>query len=123
MQYNHCSIIISKKLLLLHAHVDHVISLNFHQCDIKYLGLCYFYKLVSNLFEFPDCPLIPRVLNYPTCNGGADLFVHPRANFNTYHNSFSPSIISQWNSFPACVTSAPMQCVFIQEAVRQCTLK
>ena len=73
----------------------------------KYLGLCYFYKLVNNIFEFPQCPLTPRVLNYPNRNGRADLFVQPHANSNTYHNSFFPLTIPQWNSLPTCVASAP----------------
>ena len=64
----------------------------------------FFYKLVN---EFPDCPLTPRVLNYPNRNGRADLFVQLRANSNTYHNSFFPYTISQWNSLPTCVASAP----------------
>ena len=73
----------------------------------KYLGLCYFYKLVNNIFEFPQCPLTLRVLNYPNRNGRADLFVQPHANSNTYHNSFFPLTIPQWNSLPICVASAP----------------
>ena len=31
----------------------------------KYLNLCYFYKLVHNIFEFPNSPLTARTLNYP----------------------------------------------------------
>ena len=73
----------------------------------KYLGLCYLYKLINNVFEFPDCPLTRRVLNYPNRNGRADLFVQPRANSNTYHYSFFPATISLWNSLPTCVASAP----------------
>ena len=57
----------------------------------KYLGLCYLY---NNVFEFPDCPLTRRVLNYPNRNGRADLFLQPRANSDIFHYSFFPSTIS-----------------------------
>ena len=72
----------------------------------KYLNLCYFYKVVHNIFEFPNPPCTVRILNYPNCNGRTDLYVQPCANSNTLHYSFFPTTISSWNSLPLNVTFA-----------------
>ena len=72
----------------------------------KCLNLCYFYKLVNNSFEFPNCPLSVRTLNYPNRNGRTSLYVQPYANSNAFLNSFFPSTISLWNSLPFAAVSA-----------------
>ena len=46
----------------------------------KLLNLVHFYKLVNNLFEFPNCPLALCSLHYPNRSGGSNLFVQPHAN-------------------------------------------
>ncbi len=72
----------------------------------KYLNLCYFYKVVHNIFDFPNSPLTARTLNYPNRNGRTDLYVQPHANSNIFHYSYFPTTITSWNSLPPNVTAA-----------------
>ena len=45
-------------------------NLPIHLSDCRnYLGLCYFYKTVNDIFEFHNCPLTLRVLYYCNRNG------------------------------------------------------
>ena len=60
-----------------------------------HLSLCYFYKLVNNLFCFPEAPLIPYTHTKFTRAGSKKLFVQPFAK-NKY--SFFPRTINKWNN-------------------------
>ena len=40
-----------------------------------HLNLCYFYKLINGVFEFPNSPLTTRQLNYPTIGGGRKFYL------------------------------------------------
>ena len=72
----------------------------------KYLNLCYFYKVVHNIFDFPNPPLTARTLNYLNCNGRTDLYVQPQANSNTLHHSYFPATTKLCNSLPPNVIAA-----------------
>ena len=72
----------------------------------EHLNLCYFYKIVNGLFEFPNCPLTLRSLNYPHRDGRSNLYVQPQASSNAHHCSFFPATISLWNSLPSSIATA-----------------
>ena len=72
-----------------------------------YLSLCYFLKLINNLFEFPNCPLSVRQLSHPRRNGRTNLFCQPYTHSNSFLHSFFPQTISLWNSLPPFIASAP----------------
>ena len=72
-----------------------------------YLNLCYFYKLVNGMFEFPLCPLDMRQMHYPTRNGKHNLYSQPYAHTNSFLLSFFSETISLWNSSPLPIASAP----------------
>ena len=72
-----------------------------------YLSLCYFYKLINGIFEFPNSPLTVRQLNYPTRSGRTNLYYQPYAHSNSFLFSFFPQTISLWNSLPFSIASAP----------------
>ena len=40
-----------------------------------HLSLCYFYKLVNNIFCFPEAPLIPYIQNRTTRAGSKKMFI------------------------------------------------
>ena len=68
------------------------------------------------MFEFLDCPLIPRNLDYPNHNDRVDLLILCiRMQTPIPITIPFPSTISQWNSLPTCVATAP--------SVKQRTLK
>ena len=86
--------------------------MNFHLCDIK------INNKFNNLFEFPDGPLIPRALNYPNRNGIELTYLCIRMQTPMPITiPFSPLL------FLVLLHAAPSAYIFIQEAVRQCTLK
>lgn len=73
-----------------------------------YLSLCYFYKLINGIFDFPNSPLIVRQLNYPTRSGRTNnMYLQPFAHTNSFLYSFFPQTISLWNSLPLSVASSP----------------
>ena len=72
----------------------------------EHLNLYYFYKIVNGLFEFPNCPLTLRCLNYPHRDGRSNLYVQPQASSNAHHCSFFPATISLWNSLPSSIATA-----------------
>jgi hypothetical protein len=73
-----------------------------------HLNLCYFYKLINGLFEFPNSPLTTRQLNYPTRSGKTNLYYQPYTHSNSFlfRISFFPQTISLWNSLPFSIASA-----------------
>ena len=74
---------------LLHCHYRKY-RYDYYYCMSNLIG-----PLVCNIL--PSSSLLESSHDYPNCNGRADLFVQPHTNSNTYHNSFFPSTILQWN--------------------------
>ena len=65
-----------------------------------HLSLCYFYKLVNNIFCFPEAPLIPYTHTKFTRAGSKKLYVQPFAKTNYFKYSFFPRTINNWNNLP-----------------------
>ena len=63
-----------------------------------HLSLCYLYKLVNNLFCFPEAPLIPYTHTKFTRAGS---FVQPFAKIILI--LFFPRTINKWNNLPVTV--------------------
>lgn len=71
----------------------------------EFLNLCLFYKIVHNLCDFPDFPLLRRSATYPLRSINSLAFVLPHANSNYFLFSFFLHTPTLWNSLPSSLTS------------------
>ena len=85
-----------------------------------HLSLCYFYKLVNNIFGFPEAPLISYTQNRTTRAGSKKLFVQPFAKTNYFKYSFFPRTINKWNNLPVSVQMSPSFYTFKRSTYTLC---
>ena len=82
---------------------SNLVSLSDRRAHAK---LSHLYKIMNELTDYPNAPLIHKVHHYNARQANPRQLVLPRAKTLQYQRSFFPDTIKRWNSLPAEVLSS-----------------
>ena len=63
--------------------------------------LNHLYKIVNELADYPNAPLLPKMHHYNSRRSNSRQFVQHRARTTQFQRSFFPDTIKKWNLLPA----------------------